>query len=1066
MSWAGQSTRIRSAVLHPPSVQLNLALFSVWIPFAAVPSDSRRRGRFLSALVSVAVLLSWLPGGITSADEVDFNRDIRPILSVNCVFCHGPDDQERQAGLRLDLHDEALSVIAAGSRQDSELMHRLLTDDEDALMPPPDSNRRLSAEQLELIGKWIDEGAKWEKHWSFTPIVRPAVPKIGGRDSTPVLNPIDAFVQTKLAKTNLDPSPAADRRTLIRRLSLDLTGLPPTPDEVEAFLGDKTENAYAELVDRLLDSPAYGQRMAWNWLDAARYADTNGYQGDRERTMYPWRDWVVDALNQNMPYDQFTIWQLAGDSLPDATHQQILATGFLRNHMINGEGGRIAEENRVEYAMDMLETVGTVWLGLTLNCCRCHDHKYDPITNEEYYQLFAFFNQTPVTGQGGDAQTAPNLAAPSEDQETKLADLSRELANQDAKLRAFSRELSKSQSEWEERQAKRMAKATKWSVVNPSHAYATGSRTRILKDGSVLAAATRRPDNNTYTVIANPQSKSITGVRLEVMQHDSLPNGRLSHSASGNFVLTGFEVSVTDDENGSGHTPVKIESAQATFQQTGHRVESSLDSKTETGWAVYDGTQVKQSHAAAFTFSKPVVIPKGAKLEFVLRHDSKHKKHNIGRFRLSLSESEAPRLSGAADALVAALQVPREDRSETQIKAIAKAHRDSNADYATLQKRRDAIVKQRNALEKKVPKVMVMRDRENPRDTFVLERGLYNKPTAPVKRAFPKFLPSKSIVEEEPNRLELAQWLVSDDHPLTARVTVNRVWQQFFGIGIVKTTEDFGRQGELPVHRELLDWLAADFRDGGWDLKELVRTIVSSHTYRQSSVTSSLALELDPKNRLLSRASRFRMPSWMLRDQALAISGLLSANGRGPGVNSYQPAGVWEEASFGKKTYQRDSGEKLYRRSLYTFWRRIIGPTMFFDAATRQTCSVKPGRTNTPLHALQTLNNTQFVEAARVLAERTLLFDGSESGAGKDARRIDYAMTRALGRNASAQEHAILQAGLARTRRQYRDDESAASKLLSVGESPREHSIDTREHACWTALCLAILNFDETLSRE
>ena len=898
-------------------------------------------------------------------------------------------------------------------------------------------------------------------------------------------------MQSKLADTKLVASPAADRRTLIRRLSLDLTGLPPTPEEVEAFLADETDDAYAKIVDRLLDSPAYGQRMAWNWLDAARYADTNGYQGDRERTMYPWRDWVVDALNQNMPYDQFTIWQLAGDSLPDATHEQILATGFLRNHMINGEGGRIAEENRVEYAMDMSETVGTVWLGLTLNCCRCHDHKYDPITNEEYYQLFAFFNQTPVTGKGGDAQTAPNLAAPSEEQKRKLAEVSQELAKVDAKLRESSLTLSKSQAKWEKRQTNRLATATQWSVMHPSNAYATGSRTRVLTDGSVLAAASRRPDNNTYTVITTPGAKSITGVRLEAMQHDTLADGRLSHSESGNFVLTSFEVSVIDGEDGSGRSPVEIASAQATFQQGSYKVQASLDPNPKTGWAVYDGQQVNQSHAAAFVFAKPIVIPEGAKLEFVLRHDSQHKQHNIGRFRLSLSESEAPHLSDADDALVKALQVSEQDRSETQIKKIANAHRKSDAEYAALQKRRDAIVKRRRDLEKQVPKVMVMQDRKTPRDTFVLQRGLYNKPTDPVKRAFPDFLPSQWGDDVDPNRLEperveperaepsraelnrleLARWLVSDDHPLTARVTVNRIWQQFFGTGLVKTTEDFGRQGELPIHPELLDWLASNFRDGGWDLKELVRTIVHSHTYRQSSVTSPLARELDPENRLLSRASRYRMPSWMLRDQALAISGLLSPNGPGPAVNSYQPPGVWEEASFGKKTYQQDSGEKLYRRSLYIFWRRIIGPTMFFDAATRQSCSVKSARTNTPLHALQTLNNTQFVEAARVLAQRTLLqrtllSEAKRSGTSNDAQRIDFAMMRSLGRTATAQEQAILQAGLDRTRLQYRDDESAASKLLSVGETPRDHTLDAREHACWTSLCLAILNFDETLSRE
>jgi hypothetical protein len=783
------------------------------------------------------VLLLAMLAPLASADEIDFVRDIRPILSENCSFCHGPDEATREADLRLDTADGAWGVIEKHHSAESEFFRRITTQDADELMPPPDSNRQLTEREIELIRRWIDLGAPWEQHWSFGPLESPPIPAIALPGDVPLRNPIDAFVRQQLALEQLPPSPEAPKSTLIRRLSLDLTGLPPTPDQVDEFLADERPDAYERLVERLLQSPHYGQRMAWDWLDAARYADTNGYQGDNERTMWPWRDWVVQAFNDNLPYDQFTVWQLAGDLLPEASDEQKLATGFCRNHMINGEGGRIAEENRVEYVMDMTETMGTVWLGMTLNCCRCHDHKYDPITNREYYQLFAIFNQTPVDGGGGDPQTAPNLARPSAAQASQLAELEGEIAGLDAELASL-----------------------------PAQA-----------DGS-----------------DNPAAKS-------------------------------------------------------------------------------------------------------------------------------------------------------------------------------LQDRRAALVAQRNELHKGVAKVMVMAERDQPRPSHVLSRGLYNKPADEVSPSLPAFLPpladsTDSASGDSPrvDRLTLARWLVDTNHPLTARVTVNRFWQQVFGIGLVKTTEDFGSQGEIPVQMDLLNWLAHRFEHDGWDVKELMRLIVTSHTYRQSSrVTDLLAYQRDPENRLLARGARYRMPSWMLRDQALAAGGLLSSAGDGPAVNTYQPAGVWEEASFHNKTYQRDSGERLYRRSLYTFWRRIIAPTMFFDNASRQTCTVKVSRTNTPLHALQTLNNVAYVEAARVLAQ-----DAIAGQCGSDAERTDFVMRRVIARPADPRERQVLLGGLERTRQQYAEQPEEALRLVSLGEFPRDPALDPIEHAAWTSLCLAVLNLDETLTRE
>lgn len=1026
-----------------------------------------------------------------TSPAIDFARDIRPILSENCVFCHGPDEATREADLRLDESEGAWSVIEKQSPDESELLRRLVTDDPDERMPPPESNRKLKRGEIELIRGWIEQGALWETHWSFRPIRYPNVPEVADvrdtdqagasrsgaaeADAVTLHNPIDHFIQSKLPARGLAPSPQAPRATLIRRLSLDLTGLPPTPEQVRAFEADRSNGAYERLVDRLLDSPAYGERMAWDWLDAARYADTNGYQGDRERTMWPWRDWVVKAFNDNMPYDQFTVWQLAGDLLPNATTEQKLATGFCRNHMINGEGGRIAEENRVEYVMDMSETMGTVWLGLTLNCCRCHDHKYDPITNEEYYQLFAFFNQTPVKGNGGDPQTAPNLAVPTDAQASELESVTREIATLEMQMSALSKSLVSQQPTWEATELKRLESETEWKTLHAEKVYAKASRVRSLKDGSVLTAG-EPPANDTYTFFAKTDLKQVTGIRLEALKHATLPSGSLSFAGSGNFVLTEIEVSQVASQDDESAKPFPMKSAAATFEQGGHPVVQAFDGDSNTGWAVWEGRLVDREHTAVFRFSEPIEVEPDGLFRVVLRHDSPHERHNLGRFRLALSGTDEPKLVSGDDELRLALAKSSDSRSDAEAKMVGRAHRRSNSDYKSMQNKRDALVKRRDSISRSLPKVMVMAEMEQPRETFVLDRGLYNKPTTKVAAGLPEFLPliNKTSVEQknlekkaetEPslNRLDLARWLVDPRHPLTARVTVNRFWQQVFGIGLVKTTEDFGAQGEIPEHVELLDWLAKSFQDSGWNVKELMRLMVTSHTYRQSSkIVDADQYAVDPNNRLLSRAPRYRLASWMLRDQALAASGLLSPVRGGPAVNTYQPAGVWEEASFGKKAYQQDEGEKLYRRSLYAYWRRIIAPTMFFDNASRQTCTVKVSRTNTPLHALQTLNNIAYVEAARVLATQIL----QSNPLNDDSTRIDEVMMRVLGRNASPTEQEILLAGLNRNLEQIRGKESEAKALLSVGESQWDETLEPMELAAWTNLCLAVLNLDETLNHE
>ncbi|HEY7157679.1 MAG TPA: PSD1 and planctomycete cytochrome C domain-containing protein [Gemmataceae bacterium] len=820
------------------------------------------------ALLSLTIALLAVPAAAAEPKSnapsapIVFGRDVLPILSDNCFLCHGPDARKRKADLRLDTKEGALRrddpVIVPGKSGDSELFRRIASDDPGEIMPPPKANRKLTAGQIALLKRWIDEGAKWGKHWAFEKPARPPLPAVNEKNWP--RNPIDFFVLARLEAEGLKPSPPASKETLLRRVTLDLTGLPPTLAEMDAFRADNSPDAYEKVVDRLLASPRYGERMAWEWLDAARYADSNGYQGDAERTMWPWRDWVIEAINRNLPFDQFTVQQLAGDLLPNASREQKLATAFCRNHAINGEGGRIPEENRVDYVMDMMETTGTIWLGLTFNCCRCHDHKFDPLTQKDYYSLFAFFNQTPITGGGGNPQTPPVLELASREQTAELAKLT-----------------------------------------------------------------------------------------------------------------------------------ARVRDAARAVEEMEHKLDLS-------------GDDLKAEVAAAF-------------------------------------------------------KAPAAKRNRGQIEKLERHWEATQPAYVALLKKQREAIDARDGFSRSFPRVMVMEDMPKPRDTFLLTRGSYEHPAEKVGMAVPASMPPLPHAAPK-NRLALARWLVSSENPLTARVIVNRYWQQFFGVGLVKTSEDFGVRGERPSHPDLLDWLAMEFIHSGWDVKKLHRRIVTSATYRQSSRVPAALVERDPENRLLARGPRFRMPSWMIHDQALAASGLLVSKIGGAPVKSYQPAGVWEEATFGTKRYQRDKGAALYRRGVYTFWRRIVGPTMFFDSSARQTCVVKPTRTNTPLHALSTLNDVTYTEAARALAERVL------TTAGPPEKRVELAFRLVLGREPSAEEQRVLLAGLERVRRQFAADPAAAKKLLSIGESKRDEALDVVAHAAYAAMCTAILNLDEALTKE
>jgi hypothetical protein len=984
------------------------------------------------------------------AAPVDFSREVLPLLSDRCFYCHGPDEKHRKGGLRLDEEAGAKAMgkhgaaVVPGKPEESLLLARVRTTDPDEVMPPPEVHKELTDGQRETLARWIAEGAPWGKHWAFTPLRRPELPAEG--------HPVDVLVGAKLAKEGLGFAEAAEAATLLRRTSLALMGMPPTLEEQEAWLADGTDAGWERVVERLLASPAYGERMAWDWLEAARYADTNGYQGDGMRTMWPWRDWVVGSYNRNQRWDEFTVWQIAGDLLPGATDEQRLATAFLRNHPINGEGGRIAEENRIDYVMDMTETTGTVWLALTFNCCRCHDHKFDPLTNKDYYSLGAFFNQTPVDGGGGDPQTPPVLKVPDREAARQLETVRQQLADVRKGLDAEREKGVVRREAWEREVVKA---GSPWVVVAPRTAKAEGSALTIQRDRTVLNSGAN-PEKDNYEVTAVPGAGRWTGMRLDVLRHATMTAGGLARSDSGNFVLTSLRVERQDGEGGA--QVVAMEAVEATYEQGGLGLAGVLDDHPATGWAVHEGRMVDRSHAAVLKFPQGLETGEGTVLRFRFRHESGNKHHNMGRFRVSLTQMADPVLTKTDPGLAVALRTPAGERDEAQREAVVAAWEEADAGLAGLRRRVSELeAKERQVADAGV-KVMVMADRAELRKTFVLDHGLYNKPLGEVSAALPGFL--ATLAADAPrNRLGLAQWIVSPENPLTARVAVNRFWQMLFGIGLVKSAEDFGVQAEFPMQEALLDWLAADFRDSGWDVKRLLRLIVTSRTWRQSSRVTGVMLEKDPGNRLLGRGPRYRMPSWMIRDQALAAGGLVRVMSGGSPVLPWQPEGVWEEATFGTVKYQRGSGDDLRRRSLYTFWRRIAGPTMFFDTGSRLVCSVKPLRTNTPLHALATTNDVTYVEAARAMALNS-------AGVEDAGARISAMSRRLLGRAATGAEIAVLRAGWERHRQRFAGEPERAVKLLGEGESPVAVADRTPELAAWTMTALTLLNMDEALNLE
>ena len=1077
------------------------------------------------AFAAIGIALA-LP--LRAAEKVSFNRDIRPILSDICFKCHGPDVAKIKGGLRLDSKDAAMKggdsgpAIVPGKPEESEVYRRLVTHDADDFMPPKKSGKTLKTEQIETFRRWIAEGADYQGHWAFIKPERPAVPEIadcglrtadwpaGVRPEDWSANPIDAFVLQRMTKEGLKPTPQAPPETLVRRMTLDLTGIPPTPAEVDAFVADSIRNpqsAIRNLADRVLASPRYGEHMAARWLDLARYADSNGFQSDTKREMSRWRDWVIGAFNGNQPFDQFTIEQLAGDLIPNAKREQIVATGFNRNHRLNGEGGRIVEEWFAETVIDRVETTGLTWMALTFNCCRCHDHKYDPISQKEFYQLFAFFNSNSengvlddfggagVTRRGGNSR--PVIALPSPEQQAQIAKLEQGVKDAESRVASASKELVGAQSAWEVKFRSQVSGGFKaWTMLEPKEVRSDGGAIFVRQpDGSWLATGTNPPFDQ-YLIVAPIAAGSFSGLLLETLPDPSLPNQSLGRNSNGNFVLTDVIAEIT--------APIlqkplvaNFTRAEADYNQKGYEVKLIVEdkpkrgkgAKNRQGWAI-DGPTKRDPRKAMFVTAAPLTVPENAMLRVTLRHDS-IAAHNIGRFRLSASSlpPSAVKLDGAKvpPSIIAALNAEPAKRTPAQRTELAKFFRENTDNPA--KQAEAAVAAAKKALDDfygSVSTTMVMEEMPQPREAHILNRGEYDKPGEAVPRALPAVFPPLPAGAPN-NRLGLAKWLVSGAHPLTARVWVNREWERFFGTGLVKTTENLGSQAEWPSHPELLDWLASVFqtpRAGtpnaqrptsnaqladaggvGWDMKAMQKLIVTSATYRQSSRVTPELIAKDPENRLLARGPRFRLGAEALRDQALAISGLLVEKIGGPSVRPYMPEGVWDETSrYGDlRGYKPDAGEGLYRRTLYTIWKRTASPPtmMLFDSPSREICTVKRSRTNTPLQALALLNETTYIEAARVLAQRMI----AEGGATPE-QRIAWAFRVATCRAPRADEVKVLADGLAKRVARLKQSPDEAAKILAVGAAKADAKFSAVELAAYTGTANVLLNLDEVVTRE
>ncbi len=998
----------------------------------------------------------------TAAEPVTFNRDIRQILADNCYACHGPDRNQRKANLRLDTDENAYEdregcrVIVPAKPEASELYRKLTTADAKKRMPPPKFGKSLSPGQVDLIRRWIEQGGRWEQHWSLIPPARPPLPRV--RDGAWPLNPIDYFILARLEREGLKPSRETDRRTLLRRLSFDATGLPPEPKDVDGFLADKAADAYERQVDRLLASEHYGERMALYWLDLVRFADTGGYHSDNHRDVTPYRDYVIRAFNENMPFDRFTIEQLGGDLLPNSSAAQKIASGYNRLLMTTEEGGAQAKEYAAKYAADRVRNASSVWLGLTLGCTECHDHKYDPFKTRDFYRFAAFFADVQELAVG----RQPQVPVPDDQRDSELKRLDERLAAVRATLQTTTPEIEKGQHDWEQQLRTRTDNGGLWLLSKPAKVASSGNATlHVQEDFSVLASG-RNPAKDVYTINLVTGLKAITGIRLEALTHTSIPNNALSRGNS-TFVLSEIEVEIAGEDGEP--EPVKLASAAADREKGEHTAKLAIDGKPDTGWAADKSGVSGHGHFAVFTFGQPIAGGSGTTLTVRLKHGSLTGPQNLGRFRLALTTAAKPALeSGGVPEEIHALV--RKDSTERKLEerdAVAKYYRGIAPELDGARKELARIEEQKQKLIRSAPTTLIAMAGP-PRMVRVLPRGNWLDDSGEVVTpGVPGVLPQVAMSERRPTRLDLAEWLVRPDHPLTARVFVNRMWKLMFGQGLVKSLDDFGTQGAWPTHLELLDWLAVEFIDSGWDVKHLLRLMATSRTYRQSSQAHEALRQRDPYNQWLARQGRFRLDAEMVRDNALAVSGLLVHKVGGRSVKPYQPAGYWQYLNFPKREYVKDAGDEIYRRGLYTYWQRtFIHPSLLaFDAPSREECTVERPRSNTPLQALVLLNDPIYVEASRVLAERMVHEGGTDPAA-----RIAFAYRRALARPPEAAELKLLADLFERHLREYQGDPAAAAALLKTGDRPPAKDIGAAELAAWTSVARVILNLHETITRE
>ncbi len=1012
-------------------------------------------------------------------EKPDFDRDIRPILSENCFACHGPDKKVREAGLRLDQKESAFAKLESGmtaivrsNSGESELVSRVTSGDSDVRMPPPDSGKSLTNKQIELIRKWIDSGAEWSKHWAYLPPKKQATPP--AVKNWKVANAIDSFIQQKLKGAKLAPEPPADKETLIRRVTLDLTGLPPTIKEIDDFLADEKSGAYERVVDRLFSSKKYGEHLGRVWLDAARYADTHGLPLDNERQIWPYRDWVIDAHNRNLPFDQFTIEQLAGDLLPKPTLSQRIATGFNRCNVTTSEGGSIDAEYYVRYAVDRVETTSTVWLGLTAGCAACHDHKFDPLTQKEFYQLFSyFFSLTEKAMDGNKLLPPPVVKAPSPLQVAEIEGYRKEieglkpliekmLAENEASYKDPAPngklgDLMQEEYVWFDDALPPGAApegnegANSWKFVTaPDHPVYSGEKSS-LRTGTGLtqhfftkvSTKLKLGDNDRLFAYVYLDPKNLP----ETVQLQ-FNNGNWEHRA-----FWGAD---------KGHAPGRN---NASNLRIGDLPEAGKWIRLEIAASQVGLPAGSELNGWAFTqFGGSVYWDKPGRISTARLKPEQAE--SIALWEQYRQQVKQPALPAGVQQI---LDLEKDQRSPPQVKRLRQYFlrhvNPSSAKAIEAQTKREAELNQKiAAVEKSLPSSLVMEDRKEKRQAHILERGEYTKKRAAVSSRIPEWIspPAQNMPE---NRLGLARWLVKKDHPLTSRVVVNRYWQHFFGTGIVKTSEDFGIQGERPSHPKLLDWLAVDFVENGWNIKRIHKMLVTSATYQQSSRITPEKYAIDPVNRLLARGPRFRLDAEVIRDQALAISGLLVGKIGGPSVKPYQPSGLWKPVGFGGSntaTFKQDTGAKLYRRSMYTFWKRTSPPPSLstFDAPDRETCRVRRARTNTPLQALVLMNDVQFVEAARKFAERIMLEGGADENA-----KATFAFRSIVARFPNENEHRALTNVYAEYLAEFKKEAGAAESLLKAGESPRNEQLSVNELAAWTIVAHLIFNLSETVTK-